>query len=257
MASAFRNDRPGGVDRVGLVVELRRHREKDRAHPLAQRAAGHETAMCGMTPEVPRFVVHPTQTEREAGCSGRSDIKPWPCRSRSSKRRKIAFPIWISSAPRWSMNAPQGLAAPASGTDIPDSATPAADPEIAPLLDFEPVVRKVKRPDGWTPELQRELIARIASTGTLQSAVWQMGKHATGAEASRARAPEPPGRALPGKAPQRRGRLQHRHRPARHRSHRHPRARLHPGAMGADGARGAEASAAAAVRSGRRGAPSP
>ena len=54
-----------------------------------------------------------------------------------------AFPIWISSAPRWSMNAPQGLAAPASGTDIPDSATPAADPEIAPLLDFEPVVRKV------------------------------------------------------------------------------------------------------------------
>jgi hypothetical protein len=44
-------------------------------------------------------------------------------------------------------------------------------------------VRKIKRPDGWTPELQRELIARIAATGTIQQAVWQMGKHATGAEA--------------------------------------------------------------------------
>ncbi len=67
--------------------------------------------------------------------------------------------------------------------DIPDFATLAADPEIAPLLEFEPVPRKVKRPDGWTPELQRELIARIAATGTVQEAVWQMGKHATGAEA--------------------------------------------------------------------------
>ena len=66
--------------------------------------------------------------------------------------------------------------------DIPEFAALAADPEIAPLLDFEPVARKVKRPDGWTPELQRELIARIAATGTLQNAVWQMGKHATGAE---------------------------------------------------------------------------
>jgi hypothetical protein len=45
------------------------------------------------------------------------------------------------------------------------------------------VVRKVKRPDGWTPELQRELIARIAAAGTVQAAVWQMGKHSTGAEA--------------------------------------------------------------------------
>ena len=67
--------------------------------------------------------------------------------------------------------------------EIPDFATLAADPEIAPLLNFKPVVRKVKRPDGWTEELQRELIARIAATGTLQQAVWQMGKHATGAEA--------------------------------------------------------------------------
>lgn len=68
-------------------------------------------------------------------------------------------------------------------TEIPDFATLAADPEIAPLLEFKAVVRKIKRPDGWTDELQRELIARIAATGTVQQAVWQMGKHATGAEA--------------------------------------------------------------------------
>ena len=82
------------------------------------------------------------------------------------------------------METQKGPAAPASGStdEIPAFEELAADPEIAALLDFEPVVRKVKRPDGWTPELQRELIARIAATGTLQAAVWQMGKHATGAE---------------------------------------------------------------------------
>jgi hypothetical protein len=81
------------------------------------------------------------------------------------------------------MSTSEGSAARASGTDIPTFEELAADPEIAPLLSFEPVVRKVKRPDGWTPDLQRELIARIASAGTLQAAVWQMGKHATSAEA--------------------------------------------------------------------------
>jgi hypothetical protein len=50
-----------------------------------------------------------------------------------------------------------GLAAPASGTEIRDFEALAADPEIAPLLNFDPVVRKVKRPDGWTPELRAVL----------------------------------------------------------------------------------------------------
>ena len=68
-------------------------------------------------------------------------------------------------------------------SDTPSFAELAADPEIAPLLNFTPVTRKVRRPDGWTDDLQRELIARLAATGTIQSAVAAMGKHATGAEA--------------------------------------------------------------------------
>jgi hypothetical protein len=84
------------------------------------------------------------------------------------------------------MTPPNLTAPPATGpspADIPAFADLAADPEIAPLLRFDPVVRKIRRPDGWTPDLQRELIARLAATGTIQAAVWQMGKHATGAEA--------------------------------------------------------------------------
>ena len=33
------------------------------------------------------------------------------------------------------------------------------DPELAALLDFTPVPRLVNRPDAWTPERQRRLIA--------------------------------------------------------------------------------------------------
>ena len=67
--------------------------------------------------------------------------------------------------------------------DIPTFEDLAADPEIAPLLDFEPVPRKIERSDGWYPELQRELIARIAATGTAAAATRQMGKYLTGAKA--------------------------------------------------------------------------
>ena len=72
--------------------------------------------------------------------------------------------------------------APTPQSDIPDFATLAADPEIAPLLDFEPATRKIKRPDGWAPELQRELVARIAATGSMRQAVAQMGKGPAGAQ---------------------------------------------------------------------------
>ena len=105
---------------------------------------------------------------------------------RSGERPKNRFPTPNLSGSNFQMSPPNLSAPPATGpspADIPAFADLAADPEIAPLLSFDPVVRKIRRPDGWTAELQRELIARLAATGTIQAAVWQMGKHATGAEA--------------------------------------------------------------------------
>jgi hypothetical protein len=66
--------------------------------------------------------------------------------------------------------------------EIPDFATLAADPEIAPLLEFDPARRKVERPDGWTDDLQRELIARIAHTGSPGKACDAMDKNLSGAK---------------------------------------------------------------------------
>ena len=57
------------------------------------------------------------------------------------------------------------------------------DPEIAALLRFDPVFRKVKRPDGWTPELQREFIALLAECGSPRRAAEAMGKKVSGVEA--------------------------------------------------------------------------
>jgi hypothetical protein len=65
------------------------------------------------------------------------------------------------------MNAPEGPAAPESGT---------SDPEILALLDFEPVPRKRSVDGGWTPELQRELIVRLARNGSPGLACEEMGK---------------------------------------------------------------------------------
>lgn len=79
------------------------------------------------------------------------------------------------------MNAPSGPAAPASGfDDIPTFEELAADPEIAPLLDFEPVPRQVPRPNGWTPERQREFIARLAHFGSPKLAADSMSKNVSG-----------------------------------------------------------------------------
>jgi hypothetical protein len=55
-----------------------------------------------------------------------------------------------------------------------------ADPEIAALLDFEPVPRKRVVEGAWTPELQREFIARLAVTGSPGRASEEMGKTETG-----------------------------------------------------------------------------
>ena len=93
---------------------------------------------------------------------------------------RAPFPIWISFAPRWQMNAPQGLAAPESGTEIPDFATLAADPEIAPLLDFEPVPRRLVKADGWTSAMQRMFIAWLAWYGSPTKACDELGKARSG-----------------------------------------------------------------------------
>lgn len=80
------------------------------------------------------------------------------------------------------MNKPSAAAEPETGTDMPTFETLAADPEIAPLLDFEPAPRQVERPDGWTPERQRELIAYIAHFGSPGAAANAMGKNPSGAK---------------------------------------------------------------------------
>jgi len=67
-----------------------------------------------------------------------------------------------------------------SAEHIPDFAALAADPEIAPLLDFEPVPRKIDVPGGWSPDKQREVIARLAVHGSPNRACDEMGMHRTG-----------------------------------------------------------------------------
>ena len=54
------------------------------------------------------------------------------------------------------------------------------DPEIAALLDFEPVPRKRAVEGAWTPERQREFIGRLAVTGSPGRACSEMGKDETG-----------------------------------------------------------------------------
>jgi hypothetical protein len=65
-------------------------------------------------------------------------------------------------------------------------ATPQAaettDPLIAKLLDFEPVQRRHKRPDGWTPALQRIFIAKLAELGSVNAATEALGKNRYGVE---------------------------------------------------------------------------
>lgn len=81
------------------------------------------------------------------------------------------------------METSKGQAAPESGTsndNIPTVEELTDDPEIAALLDFEPVPRKRAVDGGWTPELQREFIARLACGGSPGRACEEMGKNLTG-----------------------------------------------------------------------------
>ena len=61
-----------------------------------------------------------------------------------------------------------------------DIENPEADPEIAALLDFEPVPRKRNVEAGWTPALQREFIVRLAGRGSPGRVCDEMGKNLTG-----------------------------------------------------------------------------
>ena len=56
------------------------------------------------------------------------------------------------------------------------------DPAILKLLDFEPVQRRHKRPDGWTPALQRIFIAKLAELGSVNAATEALGKNRYGVE---------------------------------------------------------------------------
>jgi len=80
------------------------------------------------------------------------------------------------------MNPPGGPAAPASGdTDIPTFAELAADPEIAPLLDFEPVPVQ-PRINGWDADAQKAFIALLAITGSRRLAADAIGRQASSIE---------------------------------------------------------------------------
>lgn len=70
----------------------------------------------------------------------------------------------------------------ADADEIPSFEELAADPEIAPLLDFEPVPRKSSPPNAWTPEAQRKFIAYLAFIGAQGKACGFIGKDRGGAK---------------------------------------------------------------------------
>lgn len=86
------------------------------------------------------------------------------------------FPIWISFAPRFEMSESFQPANDAEPVAACGGANPENDPEIAALLDFEPVPRAYKQRGAWTPELQRTFIARLAVTGSVNKSAEDLGK---------------------------------------------------------------------------------
>lgn len=84
------------------------------------------------------------------------------------------------------MSESQPAAAPESGdtphpSPLPQGERDSLDPEIAALLDFQPVPRKTAPPGAWTPEAQRQYIARLAVTGSQGKACGEIGKDRGGA----------------------------------------------------------------------------
>lgn len=62
-----------------------------------------------------------------------------------------------------------------------DSPASHPDPEIAALLDFEPVVRKCVRSDGWPAQIQRRFVAALAELGSPWRAALRVGRTESGA----------------------------------------------------------------------------
>ncbi|MEP6787716.1 MAG: hypothetical protein ABJB40_04750 [Acidobacteriota bacterium] len=69
-----------------------------------------------------------------------------------------------------------------SKTPEPGADEDPPDPAIEALLGFEPVSRKIRRHDGWTPDLQREFIRQIVVEGSPQRAAVAMRKRLSGIE---------------------------------------------------------------------------
>jgi hypothetical protein len=82
------------------------------------------------------------------------------------------------------MNAHRGFAAPESGphnpAPVPTFEELAADPEIAALLEFEPVPRQLQKANGWTAPMQRMFIAWLAFYGSPGKAAEELGKARSG-----------------------------------------------------------------------------
>lgn len=62
----------------------------------------------------------------------------------------------------------------------PAAEQPETDAEIAEILKFEPVPRRFKREGGWTPQLQRLFIARLAVHGSPGKACDELGMYRSG-----------------------------------------------------------------------------
>ncbi len=79
---------------------------------------------------------------------------------------------------------PPAAAAPAADPSDSDLtfADLAADPEIAPLLDFVPVPRQTRRANGWTDDLQRMFIAWLALYGSPGMACDELGMARSGVD---------------------------------------------------------------------------
>ena len=97
--------------------------------------------------------------------------------SESRDGGKCAFLQLTSLVTDWAMKEPvqpANDAAPPLGPPVID------DPEILALLDFEPVPRRFKKEDGWTPQMQRLFIARLAAHGSPGKACNELGKYRSG-----------------------------------------------------------------------------